>query len=278
LSHHTQQPHLASNMWLTPPSADAGLDWFILLSSAFHIVGTLMGKKLDGGGMTYSKFAHGFTGRTVSSRLGMLIIYGGALALAVYYAGTAPPGSRQVLIARALGFHFGKREFEVLFVHVYSGSMPLLTPLPIAAFYTLFVFVGCHYAAQAPPLADDGDVAPTVLLAVFVVGLLGNLYHHCLLANLRTRSTTSSTSTSTSKKYSVPRGGLFHYVAAPHYLCEVVSLLGMALLTRHWLVVAMVASSAVYLGDRAVAQTVWNRKTFGVDYPAARKHMVPFVF
>ena len=58
-------------------------------------------------------------------------------------------------------------------------------------------------------------------LALFGVGLLGNFYHHYLLATLRSPGET---------KYKVPRGGCFEYVAAPHYFFE---LLRFGLLTRN---------------------------------------------
>jgi len=37
------------------------------------------------------------------------------------------------------------------------------------------------------------------------------------------------------------------------------------------------AVTFLYLGDRAVAQSEWNRLKLA-DYPRARKHLVPFVF
>lgn len=77
--------------------------------------------------------------------------------------------------------------------------------------------------------------------------------------------------------YKVPRGGLFELVAAPHYLFELVGWAGVAVASQHALCAGFFAAMALYLADRAVAQSEWNRRKLE-DYPKVRKHLVPFVF
>ena len=77
-------------------------------------------------------------------------------------------------------------------------------------------------------------------------GELGNLYHHVLLASMRRNkgaspsppaasdvkrdaSTPPTPPAPVATGYSVPQGGLFPLVAAPHYLFEIVAWVGIAL-------------------------------------------------
>lgn len=57
--------------------------------------------------------------------------------------------------------------------------------------------------------------------------MIGNLYHHMLLRNLRSQTRQGGV-----KQYYVPRGGLFEFVACPHYLFEILTFLGAACMTQ----------------------------------------------
>jgi hypothetical protein len=57
---------------------------------------------------------------------------------------------------------------------------------------------------------------------VFAFGELLNGYHHWLLARLRPPGV---------RTYGVPRGGLFSRVASPHYLGEILSFVGYAMMS-----------------------------------------------
>ena len=75
---------------------------------------------------------------------------------------------------------------QVLFVHRYSGSMPLATSLLIAGCYLFnggaMIYVQ-HLSRGLPEPAVD-LLYPGML--AFAVGLAGNLYHHYLISRLRT--------------------------------------------------------------------------------------------
>ena len=158
----------------------------------------------------------------------------------------------------------------------FSGSMPIASSVFIGVFYCIASATCCHYARLTPPLggplgAPIGTGPPTyasVGLALALVGLAGNLYHHYLLARLRAPG---------AKGYVVPAGGLFEFVAAPHYFFELVGWAGVALVARHALVAGIFVAMSVYLADRAVAQSEWNRKKLDA-YPRSRGHLVPFLF
>ena len=111
-------------------------------------------------------------------------------------------------------------------------------------------------------------------VGLFAVGLSGNFYHHYILATLR-----GSSSESDIKKYVAPRGGLFNYVAAPHYFFELIGWLGVAVVAQQLNAFLVFTSMTSYLSGRAVNQNMWNRKKFEADeWPESRKNLVPFLF
>ena len=108
--------------------------------------------------------------------------------------------------------------------------------------------------------------------SLFALGSAGNLYHHSKLAALRKGSTPSA-------KYIAPRGGLFNFVAAPHYLFELMAWLGIAIASEHGNAYLVFTSMLSYLSGRAVAQNRWNKEQFSAkEWPIERKNLVPFLF
>ena len=103
--------------------------------------------------------------------------------------------------------HFGKRILESLFLHNYSGRMDIKMSLMAGANYLLMCILTILYSRPSGLLS----VPSIVGIIGFAVGEAGNFYHHYLLANMRKGD---------SKKYVVPHGGLFIYVACPHYFFE----------------------------------------------------------
>ena len=227
--------------------------------------------------MSYSKFAQtGARCMNVPSRLGMVLLYAPAGLLAcACYVGASPWGalpasasvSRYNTVALMLSLHFGKRVMECLFLHKYSGSMPLGSSLNISVFYTIICALICFYTAQVPRSAFEPRVRSPAL-ALFALGLVGNLYHHYLLATLRKPG---------EKGYKVPRGGFFELVAAPHYFFELIGWAGITLMSQHSITALGLVGMTLYLVDRAIAQTAWNLKKLE-NYPKNRGHIVPFIF
>jgi len=109
---------------------------------------------------------------------------------------------------------------------------------------------------------------------LFTVGILGNFYHHYLLASLR-----KNRHGATTKRYIAPHGGLFDFVAAPHYLFELMGWLGIAIVANHLNAYLTFGSMCSYLAGRAVSQNAWNQKVFSKDeWPTSRKNLIPFIF
>ena len=137
----------------------------------------------------------------------------------------------------------------------------------ISLFYGMLTCLCIRPGVQATPLLL------TLGLAAFFIGQIGNLYHHILLRNVRT-----SNQTSRSKAYVVPAGGLFEYVACPHYLCEIIAWSGVALVAPsiHTTLVALWVLSM--LSGRSAATSDWYRARFGSAYPSKRRNLIPGVF
>uniref|UniRef100_A0A7S4RTC1 3-oxo-5-alpha-steroid 4-dehydrogenase C-terminal domain-containing protein n=1 Tax=Ditylum brightwellii TaxID=49249 RepID=A0A7S4RTC1_9STRA len=207
--------------------------------------------------------------RMIPSKTGMLIIYVPAVVVAVIlqmilpaitssYASTVPGW---MLLA-----HFIKRCGEVLYLHKYSGE----TNLDAAR------FIGYSYASTtlSISLVSSPSNSSQLGIILFIIGSLGNLYHHYLLASLR-----SGVSLSEKKKYMAPKGGMFEYVATPHYFFELVAWMGIALASNQLTAFLNFISMTCYLMARSYNQNQWNMKRFEEkEWPSSRMNMIPFLF
>jgi len=264
-------------------------DQLTLAFYAFFIFAATLANKLhvpfltrDGGLLTYSKFANGVNfGPTVGSRPGMVVLYTPAMLIGL--VGLMQSGAplaaifhnRAALVSAMMFVHFAKRALECAFLHKYSGKMPVTTVVTIAAFYSIIALCAVHYSGLAAPISSPdlpGGLLSSVGLLLFAIGLLGNFFHHYLLATLRKPGETT---------YKVPHGGFFDIaggVACPHYLFELIGWGGVALTSQHVVMVTNFAAMFFYLCDRAMAQSEWNRTVLKEKYPKTRKHIFPMVF
>jgi very-long-chain enoyl-CoA reductase len=177
-----------------------------------------------------------------------------------------------------VGIHFLKRILEVLFVHSYSGS-------PIEDCLSSSV-IGLFYAVQSWCYYKNGVGANGLTLAVgllcFCIGIVGNFWHHLILAKLRSQAVSSTTISHVvaedSSKYKIPQGGLFGLAACPHYMFEIIGFWGIAAVSRSVLAVACALNTTLLLAGHSSATTRWYQKRFGDSWPQERKHMVPFVY
>ncbi len=222
----------------------------------------------------YSKFADRTRRFAVPSRIGMLIIYAPA-AVAGLLCHIALDGPWTVWHGVTLGtvaLHFVRRCLEVLFVHRYSGVTHLGSALLISSLYAsvsaLLAWIGA--AEVDPALLASPDFAPAWIagLALWIAGSATNIGHHLLLARLRRPGETG---------YVLPRGGLFAYVACPHYLGEIIGWFGLALVFHHAGAVVIAITMTFYLGGRADNTLRWYRARFET-LPAGWKRIVPFVY
>lgn len=208
----------------------------------------------------------------------MLMIYVPALAVGTVGLLIAPAvNGREALTAGLVAIHFLKRCIEVLCVHSYSGKVSGGVSGGIGTFYALLSALIISQQQTVAPALYSGLAADTLIsagLVLFGIGQAGNLYHHMLLAKLR-----SSADQSGGRVYKLPTGGLFGLVTMPHYFFEVLAWTGIGLCTQQVNALLVATGMASYLSGRAKATTTWYRNKFGeTAVPPERKHLVPFLF
>ncbi|KAJ6986545.1 uncharacterized protein [Populus alba] len=206
----------------------------------------------------------------LSSRTGMLVFYVPAFLSGVASFVLYPNHDLRLFLVKAtLTIHFFKRTIEVLFVHKYSTSGVVLdSAILISSSYFSATSSMIHgqYLTQGFPEPQVDLKYPGVLL--FLLGISGNLYHHLLLASLRTKS---------EKEYKIPKGGLFGLVICPHYLFEVLGFIGILFISQTLYPLCFTVGTIVYLMGRSYATRRWYLSKFE-DFPKDVKALIPYVF
>jgi very-long-chain enoyl-CoA reductase len=246
----------------------------------------------------YSKFAKSpLSSKTaissstmIPSRQGMVLLYLPSMITSIgFILSNYNNIATTTMAVYLVGIHFTKRVLESLFLHRYSGGMELNASILIGSFYTLVSVLIIMTAQQWMRTTDsgipgDGAAETTGVLiqklglGMFVVGTLGNLYHHYLLRQLRSPLNKSRGSSDNKKRYVPPTGGLFDYVVGPHYLFEIIAFLGIACtsLSIHSLLVAL--GMASYLTGRALRTLKFYQETFDeVEFSRNKKALIPML-
>ena len=104
---------------------------------------------------------------------------------------------------------------------------------------------------------------------VFGLGELLNGYHHWLLARLRPPRVHT---------YVVPRGGLFGWVASPHYFGEILSFVGYAMISDLLPVWGNALIVSAYLSSRANSTLKWYQEKMPLQIPSGWRRLVPFAY
>ncbi|KAG2177789.1 hypothetical protein INT43_003036 [Umbelopsis isabellina] len=155
---------------------------------------------------------------------------------------------------------------EVFYVHRYSGSISLSSAALISSSYAIFTVVTYWFSTYVAPEEYSQPQCRTGI-ALFVFGEGVNLYHHFILSNLRTTGP---------NQYKLPQGGLFRYIWCPHYLGEIISFMGIALISQHLYVALLQVSSSLYLCTRAYNTKKWYKEKFGSHHE--RWCVFPWIF
>ena len=212
--------------------------------------------------------------------------------------------SGQVALGWLMMFLQGaRRVFEHATVMKPSKSTMWVVHWLIGLFFYLFISVavwveGSGMASTPPPNPERGTVTPrvancsaaaisdpaaprhrddaqsllkmTVALPAFLFAWVNQYRCHKHLAGL--------------KKYSLPDGGMFRHYICPHYTCECLLYLSMAIATAPrgaWCnrtLLCALAFVAVNLGVTASGTRKWYAEKFGIGPVAGKWNMIPFVF
>ena len=243
------------------------------LATFCFIVQLLMAAALAFGEVTgrlrlpYSKFG---TGVGVNSRAGLALAYTTPIFVyvALWIEGGAPQTSYHLVLLAAFLFHFVRRILEILFVNSYSRPTPLCTLVIIALLYS-GAAISCAFFQVHTLGESTSNPIFTLGALVFAFGELVNGYHHWLLARLRLPGV---------RKYNVPRGGLFGWVASPHYCGEILSFVGYAMMSDLLPVWGNALVASAYLASRANTTLKWYRHEMPLRIPSNWRRLVPFVY
>lgn len=112
----------------------------------------------------------------------------------------------------------------------------------------------------------------------FIIGQLGNLYHHYLLRinRLKSNNTNNKNYNKNKNKYVIPKGGLFDYIWTPHYLFELVAWYGISIVSKHLNFYLTSMGITSYLIGRAIVTKKWYHKKFQDECPN-RFAIIPFI-
>jgi hypothetical protein len=225
-------------------------------------------EEMTGTPFQYSKFAtdeSAFKATAIPSKVGMFLFYAPA-AVASLIMLFASFGQYETTLL--LFLHFLKRDLEVVGIHSFSGSMPV-SSLVVGVYYALSsVLIGATAKANPDAIFVQAGVA------LFVVGQLGNFYHHYLLSKLR-----KDKPKTTQRRYEPPTGGMFALVATPHYLFELISWLGIACVSQQLIAFLELLSHTLYLSARAKNTNGLYFKQFSeTEWPRSRKNIFPFIY
>lgn len=180
-------------------------------------------------------------------------------------------------------FHYLKRIYETLFVHVFSSdTMPLSNLFRNCGHYWIFngLFIG--YSIYAPQdvnyqgyqkwlyHVEDRSLGELEAFASFwFLFELCNFYSHLQLRNLRTDG---------SRDHHIPTGFGFNYVSYPNYFFESLVWLDFAIMVNNWSCWLFYIVGTGTMMNWAKTKHAKYQKEFGDKYPKSRKAMIPFIF
>ncbi|RUS77040.1 hypothetical protein EGW08_015197 [Elysia chlorotica] len=175
-------------------------------------------------------------------------------------------------------FQLLRRMYECYFVSSFSdGTISIIHYFYGVAFYALFGFgtllsLSLHHF----PISDALNSSDVFYCCLGVLGFcVASYFQHKAIqtfAALRLKKKEKP-----AKGHYIPRGHLFHWVASPHYLCEILIYLSLCLITRGRNTYLVCATLFVVVNQVSASLSVhaWYRRTFR-DFPKNRRALVPF--
>jgi very-long-chain enoyl-CoA reductase len=208
--------------------------------------------------------------------LGPLLIHPLLYVLRPYLYRSAPAQASylQTLSCILVCIHFLKREFETVFVHRFSAStMPARNIFKNSAHY--WILAGANIAAwiYSPSSPTAGEANAFLLYAglfAYTLGEVGNLYTHLVLRGLRS---------SGGRERGIPHGFGFGSITCPNYTFEVLSWIGIYLISAlSWSVLLFAAVSTAQMMSWAKKKEKNYRREFGGKYKRKTFTMLPGIW
>lgn len=230
---------------------------------------------LFGDATPYSKFGNRKVDN-IPSKKAMLVIYVPSAVIALLIQIPTFKWTTQFDILHFFtAFHFLKRVFEVLFVHIYKSTTNPEVMYSISIAYALTTCLDLLNVRSLPNNIYNSQLTNVGILCC-VVGELLNGYHHWLLRQLRLNNDQKK------DKYRLPKGGLFNYTLTPHYFTEQLTFLGLILIGQNVVTLSLRLFPFTYLTVRAYKTKLWytsnlTNKSDKADL-STRKNLIPFVW
>ncbi|KAL4780723.1 3-oxo-5-alpha-steroid 4-dehydrogenase-domain-containing protein [Aspergillus varians] len=182
------------------------------------------------------------------------------------------PTNVQLLVSALLTIHFLKREYETIFVHRFSNAtMPARNIVKNSGHY--WILAGCNIAYwvfRPDSTAATARLSPFLLytgLVLYVFGEVANFNTHLVLRDLRRPGTTER---------GIPSGFGFSAVTCPNYFFEIVSWVGVYLVSGlSWSVLFFIVVASAQMVLWAQKKERRYRKEFGDKYKRKRFVMLP---
>ncbi|GAO13388.1 uncharacterized protein UV8b_00632 [Ustilaginoidea virens] len=184
--------------------------------------------------------------------------------------GHGPMSTSQWLTFAMIVAHFVKREVETLFVHKFSANtMPFFNVFKNSFFYWALSGLLCAVSIYSPnsfAARADTPLFDLVGFGLYLFGESANAMVHLYLSSLRSAGGTER---------KIPSGYGFSLVTCPNYMYEILSWVGIIIVSRDWTVVLFIAIGAAQMYAWAKGKEVAYRKEFADKYKKKRYVILP---
>jgi very-long-chain enoyl-CoA reductase len=181
-----------------------------------------------------------------------------------------PMTSVQWLVFALFQLHYIKRELETMYLHKFSlNTMPAWNIFRNSFFYWIpgGLLAALHiYAPGSISARDHINLLDYVGIALWFNGELGNYIVHAHLASLRKPGGTER---------GIPNTVGSDLVTCPNYMFEVISWIGVIIISRSFMVVIFIFFGILYMRGWSRGKEKALRQQFGDRYKKKRYTMLP---
>lgn len=224
----------------------------------------------------FSRISDRLLGAQIPWRTVYVIEYFGPLFIhpLTYHFRLPHPTSSQTLTLYLVLLHFLKREIETVFVHRFSNAtMPFRNVFKNSFHYWVLSGALLAWFVYTPSLDRSPSSSSSSLpwtaylgLALFTVGSIFNARIHLIQRALRRPGTVER---------GIPTGPGFAWVTCPNYTFEILTWVGVLLVSRNWMTLLFIVVAVVQMKAWADKKEARYRREFGSRYRAKRYTVLP---
>lgn len=222
----------------------------------------------------YGRYFKGSNGLSVRGRLGWIMMEAPAplIFAAIFVANSQVITGTLIVFLLMWEIHYVDRSLIYPITRRISAK-----PLPLAIlaagliFNTMNAYLNSNYLIVNSYIYSVmwlRDIRFMIGLSLFLIGLIVNRYSDHVLYRIRRTS---------QNEYSIPYGGLYHWVSCPNYLGEILIWIGWSVATWSPVAAAFSLWTIANLAPRARSHHQWYQNHFD-DYPNQRRALVPWIW